>query len=238
MDRIAPTLPPPGRPAGFPARWRHLLFLHWEIADRRAPRRSCRLTLTNSTPSRDGPTSASSPFTMRDVRPWWSPERAGDLELPRARRPHLRSPAAAQTPGVWFFSLDAAKALAVSSRPGSAGTCPITTPRWISRSSKGFEEVPLPQRAALAGLVPARFEGALSRRRGDRRRRRGAGDLRALPGRALPAVRRRAASALQDRAGAPRALSAPPGRGDPRHEEASSPRPACPPPDGGAPHVL
>ena len=69
-----------------------------------------------STPSRGRPTSGLVPFTMTGVRPMLGTAGAGAVELPRGQRPHLR-PLRGRDPGVWFFSLDAAQALAVPHRP-------------------------------------------------------------------------------------------------------------------------
>ena len=110
IDRLSPTLRPAGRPAGF-QRWRDLLFLHWEVPvaaiERLIPKE---LTVDTY----DGKAWVGIvPFTMRDVAPRWSPSVPGIShfhELNVRTYVHLRG----QNPGVWFFSLDAAKALAVA----------------------------------------------------------------------------------------------------------------------------
>lgn len=109
MDRLSPSARPPGRPVGF-QRWRSLLFLHWEVPvallTALLPRR---LTVDTF----EGRAYVGLvPFTMRDVRPWWSPSVPGISnfhELNLRTYVHLDG----EQPGVWFFSLDAASSLAV-----------------------------------------------------------------------------------------------------------------------------
>jgi uncharacterized protein YqjF (DUF2071 family) len=109
MDRLSPTLRPDGRPVGF-QRWRSLLFLHWEVPV---------AVLTALLPPQltvdtfEGRAYVGLvPFTMRDVRPWWSPSVPGVSnfhELNLRTYVHV----AGRQPGVWFFSLDAKSSLAV-----------------------------------------------------------------------------------------------------------------------------
>ncbi|WP_242516104.1 YqjF family protein [Sorangium cellulosum] len=109
MDRLAPMLRPSGRPAGF-QRWRDLLFLHWET-----PLAALRAVVP---PELDLDTFEGRAyvgvvaFTMRDVCPWWSPSVPGISNFHELNvRTYVHR--GGRDPGVWFFSLDAAKALAV-----------------------------------------------------------------------------------------------------------------------------
>ena len=109
MDRLSPSARPAGRPVGS-QRWRSLLFLHWEVPV---------AVLTALLPPRlmvdtfEGRAYVGLvPFTMRDVRPWWSPSVPGVSnfhELNLRTYVHVGG----EQPGVWFFSLDAASSLAV-----------------------------------------------------------------------------------------------------------------------------
>lgn len=52
------------------------------------------------------------PFTMRDVRPWWSPGIPGLSNFHEVNvRTYVHK--GGEQPGVWFFSLDAARSIAV-----------------------------------------------------------------------------------------------------------------------------
>lgn len=109
MDRIAPTERPNDRPAGF-QRWRHLLFLHWEIpAEAIAALIPPELTVDTF----EGRAYVGVvPFTMLDVSPWWAPSVPGISnfhELNVRTYVHFEG----RDPGVWFFSLDAASSIAV-----------------------------------------------------------------------------------------------------------------------------
>lgn len=109
-ERIAFTQRPSGRAAGA-QRWRSLSFLHWDVpADVLRPLLPARLTLDTF----EGRAYVGLvPFTMRDVRPLsWAPG------VPGARHFHETNVRTyvhldGKAPGVWFFSLDAASALAV-----------------------------------------------------------------------------------------------------------------------------
>ncbi|MBT9560292.1 MAG: DUF2071 domain-containing protein [Myxococcales bacterium] len=101
---------PPGRPIGF-QRWRDLLFLHWRLpAEVVRPLVPPALELDLW----DGEAWVGVvPFTMRDVSPWWSPSvpwisNFHELNL----RTYVKGPAGS-APGVWFFSLEAARLAAV-----------------------------------------------------------------------------------------------------------------------------
>ena len=97
------------RPAGF-QRWRHLLFLHWEV-----PVEALRAVLpaTLEVDTFEGRAFVGVvPFTMRDVVPSWAPPVPGIShfhELNVRTYVHHRG----REPGVWFFSLDAASSVAV-----------------------------------------------------------------------------------------------------------------------------
>ena len=109
MDRVSQAVRPDGRPAGF-QRWRHLLFLHWEVPAE---------TIQKGLPAGlevdtfDGRAFVCVvPFTMQDVVPWWSPSVPGVSsfhELNVRTYVHRRG----RDPAVWFYSLDAASSLAV-----------------------------------------------------------------------------------------------------------------------------
>lgn len=109
MDRISQAVRPEGRPAGF-QRWRHLIFLHWEV-----PVEALRPLLPEalSIDTFEGRAWVGVvPFTMQDVSPWWSPSVPGISnfhELNVRTYVHYQG----RDPGVWFFSLDAAKLIAV-----------------------------------------------------------------------------------------------------------------------------
>lgn len=108
IDRISPALRPAGRPAGF-QRWHDLLFLHWYVAVD---------DIRQSLPAGLEPDLWEGralvgivPFTMRDVSPWWSPSVPG---ISNFHELNVRTYVVRDgVPGVWFYSLDAAKALAV-----------------------------------------------------------------------------------------------------------------------------
>ena len=108
IDRIAPTLRPPGRPAGF-QRWRQLLFLHWKV-DPKALAASLPAGLELDLHEGEAWIGIV-PFTMRDVSPWWSPSVPGISNFHELNvRTYVHREG---VPGVWFFSLDAANSIAV-----------------------------------------------------------------------------------------------------------------------------
>ncbi len=108
-DRAAQAQRPRGRPAGF-QRWRKLLFLHWEV-DAAALAAVLPAQLTVDTFEGKALVGVV-PFTMRDVSPWWSPSVPG---ISNFHELNVRTYVTCQgVPGVWFFSLDAANALAVA----------------------------------------------------------------------------------------------------------------------------
>jgi uncharacterized protein len=109
MDRLAPTERPPDRPAGF-QRWRHLLFLHWEVPVV-ALKALVPPDLTIDTFEGRAYIGVV-PFTMLDVSPWWSPSVPGVSNFHELNvRTYVHKDG--ELPGVWFFSLDAASSIAV-----------------------------------------------------------------------------------------------------------------------------
>jgi uncharacterized protein len=109
IDRVAPTVRP-DRTAVMRQDWHHLLFLHWEVPPEPLRRR---LPPGLELDLHEGRAYVGlTPFTMTNVRP------VGLPPLPFVSRFHetnLRTyvHAGRRDPGVWFFSLDAASALAV-----------------------------------------------------------------------------------------------------------------------------
>lgn len=109
IDRLAPCLRPSGRTAQR-QRWAHLLFLHWAVApERLRPLLPPGLTLDTF----EGRAYVGLvPFTMTGVRPVWAPplRPLSDFHETNVRTYVHRE---GRDPGVWFFSLDAANAIAV-----------------------------------------------------------------------------------------------------------------------------
>lgn len=109
MDRIAPTLRPDDRSQGF-QRWRYLLFLHWEV-----PVSAVRAVIPDELDidTYEGRAYVGVvPFTMRDVAPRWSPSVPGISNFHELNvRTYVHSKG--DSPGVWFFSLEAANSIAV-----------------------------------------------------------------------------------------------------------------------------
>src|SRR5437870_3076049 len=109
IDRLSPTVRPVGR-AVMRQSWRHLLFLHWEVApEELRPHLPPGLELDLY----EGKAYLGLIlFTMTGVRAEGAP--AIPL-LSRFHETNLRTyvHAAGRDPGVWFFSLDAANAAAV-----------------------------------------------------------------------------------------------------------------------------
>jgi uncharacterized protein len=109
IDRVAPTVRPDRRVV-MRQNWRHLLFLHWEV-----PFDVLRALIPAqlSIDMFDGRAYVGLvPFTMTGVRPIWSPSipPLSDFHEVNVRTyVHLNG----ADPGVWFFSLDAANAIAV-----------------------------------------------------------------------------------------------------------------------------
>jgi uncharacterized protein YqjF (DUF2071 family) len=151
MDRISPTRRPEDRPAGF-QRWRHLLFLHWEV-----PASAVQALIP---PELDVDTFEGRayvgvvPFTMRDVSPWWSPSVPGISnfdELNVRTYVHYKG----SEPGVWFFSLEAASTIAVAA--ARAGWS-LPYHRAKMRLSVRGNEVEYSSRRRFPGPTPADFE--------------------------------------------------------------------------------
>ena len=90
--------------------WHHLLFLHWAVpVEELRPLIPPELTIDTF----DGAAYVGLvPFTMTDVRPTWSPSVPGLSDFHEINvRTYVHYQGA--DPGVWFFSLDAANAIAV-----------------------------------------------------------------------------------------------------------------------------
>lgn len=109
IDRISPTLRPSDQIVGR-QRWRDLLFLHWPISV---------ATLRPHIPSGleidtyDGAAYIGLvPFWMEGVRPSWAPERSAFRFLETNVRTYVHQDG--RDPGVYFFSLEAASAIAVT----------------------------------------------------------------------------------------------------------------------------
>jgi hypothetical protein len=109
IDRLSPTRRPDERPVMY-QRWRHLLFLHWALPPEvMAPLLPPGLTLDTF----EGKAWVGLvPFTMRGVRPRGLPAVGflSDFHETNVRTyVHFQG----KDPGVWFFSLEAANAIAV-----------------------------------------------------------------------------------------------------------------------------
>lgn len=109
IDRITPTLRPSGRVVG-KQKWRDLLFLHWPI-----PVEALRPLIPPGLEidTYDGVAYIGLvPFWMTGVRPNWAPERSAFRFLETNVRTYVHRDG--RDPGVYFFSLEAASALAVA----------------------------------------------------------------------------------------------------------------------------
>lgn len=109
IDRLSPTQRPNERPIGYHV-WSNLLFVHWRVpAKMIEPLLPKSLTLDTW----EGEAFVGLvPFFMSGVRPWWFPAVPGIstfCETNVRTYVHHRG----RDPGVWFFSLDAARSLAV-----------------------------------------------------------------------------------------------------------------------------
>ncbi len=108
-DRLQPTHRPDRQPVGH-QRWRQLSFIHWRVpAETLQPLVPAPLEI--DTYEGDAWLGLV-PFFMSHVRPWWSPSVpwiSNFCETNLRTYVHHRG----QQPGVWFFSLDAARLLPV-----------------------------------------------------------------------------------------------------------------------------
>lgn len=109
MDRVAPTVRPPGANAGT-QRWRDLAFVHWEVPlAALRPHVPARLELDTW----EGRAFLGLvPFAMRDIRPRWLPRVMAQNFLETNLRTYVHLDG--REPGVWFFSLEASSWLAVT----------------------------------------------------------------------------------------------------------------------------
>ena len=113
-DRLAPAVRPGGRPAGY-QRWRRLTFLHWRV-----PPEAVAGTLPAGLEldTYDGAAWVGLvPFSMEGVRPRWFPAVPGVSAFPETNvRTYVTRVNAdgVREPGVYFYSLDAGKWLAVA----------------------------------------------------------------------------------------------------------------------------
>jgi len=111
IDRVAPTRRPTGERVVMRQTWADLLFLHWPVPpETLAPLLPPGLTLDTF---EDGRAYVGLvPFTMTGVRPLWSPPVRGLSDFHETNvRTYVHYEG--RDPGVWFFSLDAANAIAV-----------------------------------------------------------------------------------------------------------------------------
>src|SRR5262245_44141643 len=104
MDRLTQAERPADRPVGF-QRWRHLLFLHWEV-----PADAIARVLPEGleVDTFDGKAFVGVvAFTMLDVAPAWAPAVPGISDFHELNvRTYVHR--AGREPAVWFMSLDAA----------------------------------------------------------------------------------------------------------------------------------
>lgn len=110
LDRISPSLRPPTTAAGYHT-WSDLLFIHWRVpVSVLRPFVPAELSIDTF----DGTAWLGLvPFRMFGVRPWWSCAVRGISDFPETNvRTYVHFQG--RDPGVWFFSLDAAKLLAVT----------------------------------------------------------------------------------------------------------------------------
>lgn len=109
IDRIAPTRRPNTRVAGYQC-WSNLLFVHWRVP---AAQIQPLIPPSLSLDLWEGEAWVGLvPFYMSGVRPWWSPSVPWLSSFCETNvRTYVHRNGA--DPGVWFFSLEAARAIAV-----------------------------------------------------------------------------------------------------------------------------
>lgn len=109
-DRIRMTRRPKDAPVVMRQDWLQLLFLHWRVSPELV-QKTLPPGLTVDTFEGDAYIGLV-PFTMRNVRPIWSPSVPG---LSHFHEINVRTYVHANSePGVWFYSLDAANPIAVA----------------------------------------------------------------------------------------------------------------------------
>jgi uncharacterized protein YqjF (DUF2071 family) len=103
IDRLSPARRPSTRIVGYQT-WRNLLFVHWRISPAEA---SASVPDWLSVDTFDGSAWIGLVlFSMRGVRPWWSPPVPGVSAFAETNvRTYVHL--AGSDPGVWFLSLDA-----------------------------------------------------------------------------------------------------------------------------------
>ena len=156
MDRTSQAVRPSGRPAGFQRRWRHLLFLHWEVPmdalGARAPEAG-----STSTPSRARPTSVwclSRCSTSRRAGRRASP--GSPTSTSSMSGPMFTSAARTRRSG---SSASRPRARSPSSPRAPDGICPTTAPRWSSTSAR--RRSAMPRAASGPARSPPSFNAAI-----------------------------------------------------------------------------
>lgn len=109
VDRLAPAARPGGRAVGY-QQWRRLAFLHWRVDPATV---AAKLPEGLELDTFDGAAWVGLvPFLMDGVRPWWAPAVPGVSRFPETNvRTYAvrKNDDGVREPGVFFFSLDAAK---------------------------------------------------------------------------------------------------------------------------------
>ena len=151
IDRLSAAERPSDRPIGF-QRWRHLLFLHWEVdpGELRAV-----LPEGLDIDTYEGRAFVGVvPFTMLDVAPSWAPAVPGISDFHELNvRTYVHQ--GGKNPGVWFFSLDAASSVAVLAAR-AAWSLPYHRARM--RMHVDGDMVHYTSRRRFAGSRPAEIE--------------------------------------------------------------------------------
>lgn len=155
-DRLAPTRRPASRPIGFQT-WKSLLFVHWAVEPSRV---QSLLPDELELDTWDGQAWIGLvPFTMLGVRPSWFCAVPGisDFHETNVRTYVLNR----GEPGVWFFSLDAAKGLAVRIARWKWNLPYFKAQMSVRRSDQAIEYCSLrlwPEPSGVTSRVVAHFE--------------------------------------------------------------------------------
>lgn len=146
IDRISATVRPSVGAAGYHV-WSDLTFIHWRVpVTLLQPLLPPELTVDTY----DGTAWLGLvPFQMFGVRPWWSPSVPGISNFPETNvRTYVHFEG--RDPGVWFFSLDAARLLAVNLARWGWGL----NYRWARMSVKHVgSRIEYRSRRVLSGVV-------------------------------------------------------------------------------------